>query len=199
VSKTPSIFHSYGTLTGYFGPPGRVAEALLKQLRPVSSWRKWNVRDLIPSTGIGFQPASDIRDGIRLHNSDNNPGSSSSVRYVTHPGTPQRNLSPAIFETVTCTSLHDLQNLEPFPGLTIIEDAVLIPCLKDDGPDMIGTLLRNMTNRTGGVIVLGKVWSPPVSEMDPYFDRVVWVYEMPMMRIQQNSKKVTPDYGQATL
>lgn len=198
MSKTPSIFHSYGTLTGFFGPPGRIDEALLKQLRPVSTWRKWNARDLMLSNGIGFQPASEIKDGIRLHNSDNNPGSSSSVRYITYPGTPKRNLSPVKIETVTCTSLPNLQNLEPFPGLTIIEDAVLIPCLKDDEPDMIGSLLRKMANSTGGIIVLGKAWVPPISDLDQYFDRVVWVYEMPMMNIQHISKTVTLNCGQAT-
>lgn len=198
MSRIPSIFHSYGSLTGYFGPSEIIDKALSKQLRPVSTWRRWNARDMLPETGPGFRRASEFRDGLNLINSDSTGRSLCSVRYITYPGIAERNLSPAKFEMITCRSLPDLQTLNIFPGLTIIEDAVLIPCLEDECPDMIGTLLREMAYRTGGVIVLGKNWEPLVSEMDPYFDRVVQVYEMPVIRVQNYSKTVTPDYGQTT-
>ncbi len=175
-----------------------VDEALSKQFLPVSSWRKWNARDMVPGVGAGFQKASEIRNGISLRNSDDTLRSSCSVRYITYPGIAERNLSSVKFVAFTCRSLPDLQSLNLFSGLTIIEDAVLILCLKDECPDMIGTWLRDIAHRTGGVLVLGKIWASPVSEMDSYFDRVVRVHEMPVMRVQNISKMVVPDYGQTT-
>ena len=194
---SPSIFHAYGTLTGYFGPWERVADALEKQLRTASSWRRRTTRDILPQPGTGFQPATEIRGRNTFPRPPENTGSPCSFRYVTGPGIPRRDLSSVRFMTATCQSLSDLQNLGKFPGLTIIEDRTLVSGLKDDGPDMVGTLLREMTNRTGGIIVLGREWSPPVSDMDPYFDRVVWVSEIPMTH--QGNTPPRPDYGQTLL
>lgn len=194
---SPSIFHSSGSLTGYFGSSGRIADALAGQLRPVSACKTWNSRNSVSLNEGGFQRASDIRGGNHPHNAVRQKNSSYLVRYITCQGTPRRELPPAKFETFICQSLPDLQNIGTFSGLTIIEDAVLISCLRDDGPDMIGTFLREMANRTGGIIVLGSTWIPPVSGMDPYFDRVVSVYEIPMTILK--NKRVKPDYGQTMI
>lgn len=68
----------------------------------------------------------------------------------------------------------------PNGGNGMPEYSVLIFCLKDDGSDVVGTFLRDISTGTGGVIVLGKVWVPSVSNMYPYFDQVVCVCEIPV-------------------
>jgi hypothetical protein len=199
VSRSLSIFHTPGSLTGFFAPPGRVDEALLKQLRSVSPWQKRKSRNIDHQTEAGFQPASDIRDkdGFCRYKSGCTPHPAPTIRYITVPGTRQRNLSTTTYKTIICQSLTELQNLGFFPGLTIFEDSVLIPCLEDGDTDMIGTQVRNMATGTEGVIVLGQVWGPPLSQMDPYFDRVVWAYEIPVRR--QKKRCIRPDYGQSTI
>ena len=84
----------------------------------------------------------------------------------------------------------------PFSGLTIIEDGVLIPVLKEEEPEEIGIYLRNLAVRTGGIIVIGKEWVEPVRDLEPWFDRVGWMYEQPMSGL---GKSRIPDYGQSML
>ncbi|HWQ65890.1 MAG TPA: hypothetical protein VN372_03350 [Methanospirillum sp.] len=197
MSWTVSLSHEYGTLTGYFGPPNQVIAALSDHLRPMARVMRWDTQKIAHSTPTGFHRASDIKNGILFKPLIHRASSSFSIRYIVTQNGFRRDLSPESYQTVICQSLKDLQNPGIFVGLTIIEDSVLLYCLEDTGPDKMGTLLRDMATGTRGVLILGQTWDLPLNQMEPYFNRVVFVHEIPPVVERSKGTKAVP--GQATI
>ena len=195
MGRTISLSHKPGALTGYFAPAQQVTEALTKQVIRSSRWSRWKPKEIPASFRSGFHQASEIRNTTSLSGEGEIPVRHT-VRYITTPYAQKRNLLQTGYQTIVHQTGEELMDLKRFSGLTIIEDTVIIAGLKEEEPDRVGSLLRDIAYGTDGVIIIGRVWTAPVSDLDSFFDRVVWINETPM--IHEGKKIIRPDYGQMT-
>lgn len=196
MGRIISLSHEPGALTGYFAPAQQVTEALTKQVIRSSRWRRWKPKEISASVRSGFRQASEIRSTTSLHSGEGEVPVRHMARYITTPYAQKRDLPHTGYQTIVYQTGEELMDLKRFSGLTIIEDTVIIASLREEEPDRVGSLLRDTAYGTDGIIILGRVWTAPVSELDSFFDRVVWINETPM--IYEGKKAIRPDYGQMT-
>jgi hypothetical protein len=182
-----------GTLSGYFAPQELIQEALDALVMPILPWRLGNKKTIFQSVDSGFHSAYDLVNYSYSNQKPKKQWGPYAIRYLKTPVSPERIFSLAPYNPIVCDEKFDLKSMKHGSELTIIEDGVLIQILNKEEPELVGTLLRNLAVRSRGIVIIGKHWIAPVENLEPWLDRLGWIYEQPMIG---EGKKIIPEFGQ---